>query len=69
MSLKHLPNGLVTPVTIASASPAETIDAVSVVDAVGYDDKDPSAKLVMQEAERRHLLRFGIEHRVEPPKN
>ncbi|MBK94407.1 MAG: rRNA maturation RNase YbeY [Planctomycetaceae bacterium] len=36
---------------------------------VGYDDKDPSAKLVMQEAERRHLLRFGIEHRVEPPKN
>ena len=29
MSLKHLPNGLVTPVTIASASPQDTIDAAN----------------------------------------
>ena len=34
---------------------------------VGYDDKNPDAKVLMQEAERRHLERFGIEHRVEPP--
>jgi hypothetical protein len=27
ISLKHLPKGLVTPVIIASASPADTIDA------------------------------------------
>ena len=34
---------------------------------VGYDDKNADAKVLMQEAERRHLERFGIEHRVEPP--
>ena len=33
---------------------------------VGYDDKDPQAKIVMQQAERRHLARFGVEHRVDP---
>ncbi len=33
---------------------------------VGYDDKNPAAKAVMQEAERRHLLMFGIEHRLDP---
>ena len=29
ISLKHLPNGLVTPVTIASASPQATMDAAN----------------------------------------
>ena len=29
ISLKHLPNGLVTPVTMASASPHDTIDAAN----------------------------------------
>ena len=29
MSLKHLPKGLVIPVTIASASPEDTIDAAN----------------------------------------
>ena len=33
---------------------------------VGYDDKNPEVKAVMQEAERRHLLMFGIEHRITP---
>ncbi len=33
---------------------------------VGYDDKDPEAKVVMQQAERRHLMKFGIEHRIDP---
>ena len=33
---------------------------------VGYDDKNPEAKVGMQEAERRHLKRFGIKHRIEP---
>ena len=33
---------------------------------VGYDDKNPEAKVVMQEAERRHLKMFNIEHRIEP---
>ena len=33
---------------------------------VGYDDKDPQKKRSMQAAESRHLLRFSIEHRIEP---
>jgi len=33
---------------------------------VGYDDKDPQKKRSMQTAESRHLLRFSIEHRIEP---
>ena len=33
---------------------------------VGYNDKDPQAKVEMQQAERRHLTRFGIEHRMDP---
>tara|TARA_Y100000814_G_scaffold63783_1_gene39647 strand:- start:85 stop:531 length:447 start_codon:yes stop_codon:yes gene_type:complete len=33
---------------------------------VGYDDKNPEAKVGMQEAERRHLKSFGIKHRIEP---
>ena len=33
---------------------------------VGYNDKDPQAKVEMQQAERRHLARFGIEHRMDP---
>ncbi|MEE2676486.1 MAG: rRNA maturation RNase YbeY [Planctomycetota bacterium] len=33
---------------------------------VGYDDKNPEAKVGMQEAERRHLKMFGIKHRIEP---
>ena len=33
---------------------------------VGYDDKNTEAKVGMQEAERRHLKRFGIKHRIEP---
>ncbi len=34
---------------------------------IGYDDKDPDARPLMREAERRHLATWGLEPRVDDP--